>query len=103
MIIMVNIFSFNREASSSYEMLEYNLITTSQRLETKKLSLGKNCLCWHSDVREKYGRDGLDSFQREFEERLDQGLIGHEVCRRDGTCLFLESRKFFRKFPFLTR
>ena len=100
---MVQIFSSNREASTSYEMLEYNLITTSQHLETTKLSLGKNCLCWHSDVREKYGRDGLDSFQRELEERLDQGLIGHKVCRKDGTHLFLESRNCFRKFPVLTR
>ena len=72
-------------------MLEYNLTPTEQ-FKTAKPSLSKKCLCWHSDVmfdgrEESGGTESLNTFQREFEDRLDQGLIGHEVCNNDDLIL----------------
>jgi hypothetical protein len=74
-------------------MLEYN-IQYQDNPERENPFLSKNCLCWHPGVifNEKGNNKERDNFRREFEDNLEQGFAGHEVCGNNilnfKTCLF---------------
>ena len=62
-------------------MLEYN-IPNQDNPESVNPILNKNCLCWHPRLifNEKGNNREKDNFQREFEDNVEQGFAGHEVC-----------------------
>ena len=71
-------------------MLEYN-IPAPDNPESMKPLLSKNCLCWNPGVifNEKGNKGEKDNFRREFEDNLEQGFAGQEVCSRLQTCVWI--------------
>jgi hypothetical protein len=62
-------------------MLEYN-IPNPDNPESVHPILSKNCLCWHPGLifNEKGNTRERDNFHREFEDNMEQGFAGQEVC-----------------------
>ena len=71
-------------------MLEYN-IPNPDIPKSENHIQSKNCLCWHPGVifNEKGNNRERDNFRREFEDNLEQGFAGQEVCSRFQTCVWV--------------